>query len=111
MMNQVMLIGRMVSIEDIENNEKSILTIAINRNFKNSEGIYETDFIKCVLYKIISGRVKEYCTKGDLIGVHGRVKCGSEDKNLEIVADKITFLSSKKEDPIKVEEKEGEEDE
>ena len=45
---------------------------------------------------------KEYCDKGDILGVKGRVqsrvveKDGKKEYLMDIVAEKITFLSSKK---------------
>lgn len=108
-MNQVMLIGRIVAIDD------AIITIAVNRSFKNQDGIYETDFIKCNLLPYIFDKVKEYCEKGDLIGIRGRVRCGVENESLEILAEKITFLSTKQNLKTKeehtYEEDENEEDE
>lgn len=103
MMNQSMLVGRLIEkpeiIEDENGTKKCIITLAVNRAFKNADGVYETDFIKCLLWNNIAQNVCEYCIKGDLVGVRGRLRQGIENKELELVADKITFLSSaKKED-------------
>ena len=97
MINQVMLVGRIAKIEEIENQEikKINITIAINRKFKNVNGIYETDFIKCILYSNLANNTLEYCQQGDLIGIRGRLRCGVENENLEIIAEQITFLSTK----------------
>ena len=94
MINQVMLVGRIAKIEKLENEECKV-TLAIHRNSKNSEGIYETDFIKVLLFPSISEKINKYCEKGNLMGVHGKLRCSVENKELEIVADKVTFLSSK----------------
>lgn len=49
MNNLVTLIGRLArNVETIEEN-KAIITLAVQRNYKNEEGIYEVDFIPCVL--------------------------------------------------------------
>ncbi|MEG1146642.1 MAG: single-stranded DNA-binding protein, partial [Bacilli bacterium] len=62
---------------------------------------YETDFVDCVLWSGIATQTAEYCKKGDLIGVKGRLqtstyeKDGKTQKSLQVVAEKITFLSSK----------------
>ena len=54
MHNLVYLIGRLVSdpeLKTTENNkEYTTITLAVQRNFKNQDGIYETDFIKCSLW-------------------------------------------------------------
>lgn len=99
MLNQVVMVGRLVAkpiVEENENGRKvSEITLAVNRSFKNAEGIYETDFIKCTLLNGIAENTVEYCNKGDLISVKGRLQClgGNE---LQVVAEKITFLSNNK---------------
>ena len=99
MLNQVVIIGRLVEkpiVEENENGRKlSEITLAVPRSFKNAEGIYETDFIKCILWSCIAENTAEYCEKGDLISVKGRLQClgGSE---LQLVAEKITFLTNNK---------------
>ena len=99
MLNQVVMVGRLVAkpiVEENENGRKvSEITLAVNRSFKNAEGIYETDFIKCILWSCIAENTAEYCEKGDLISVKGRLQClgGSE---LQLVAEKVTFLTNYK---------------
>ena len=103
MLNQIVLVGRLVSdpqINETENGTKECnITLAVPRSYKNSDGIYETDFIPCLLYKGIAENTAEYCKKGDLIGIKGRIQTKQEeDKNItEIVAERVTFLSSRKE--------------
>ena len=78
------------------------LILAVQRSSKNSEGIYETDFIKCTLWNAIADRTAEYCKKGDIVGIKGRLQVSNyEDKegkkqySTEVIAEKVTFLSSK----------------
>ena len=78
------------------------VTLAVPRSFKNSEGQYETDFISCVLWKGIAENTVEYCKKGDLVGIKGRIQSRNieideETKKqvVEVVAEKVTFLSSR----------------
>ena len=101
MMNQIVLVGRLV--KNIEEGSKYI-TLACPRSFKNAEGYYDTDFIDIKLFGTIVQSTMEYCRKGDLIGIKGRIEALSIDdgdghytKKTEIVADKVTFLSSRKE--------------
>ena len=100
MLNQIVVIGRLVQdpeIVELENGSKSAnIKLAVPRSFKNEKGEYETDFIPVVLWNGVAENTKEYCHKGDLIGVKGRIE-GQDDKVI-VVAEKITFLSSKKED-------------
>lgn len=106
MINMVMLVGRLVQDPEIierENGKKvSRVTLAVNRKFKGSDGVYRTDFIDCVLWNNFAKNVNEYCSKGDLIGVRGRIqvetyeKDGIKRKITDVIAESITFLSSNK---------------
>lgn len=103
MLNQILLVGRLVQdaeIKELENEVKtSYITLAVSRSWKNADGIYETDFIPVRLYKGIAENTTEYCKKGDVIGVKGRIQTKQEEnKNIiEIVAEKVTFLPNRKE--------------
>ena len=99
MLNQVVIVGRLVEkpiVEENENGKKVCnITLAVPRSFKNAEGIYETDFIKCTLWNGIAENTAEYCNKGDVIGVKGRLECLSGNE-LQLIAEKVSFLSSGK---------------
>lgn len=106
MLNQIVLVGRLVSDPEIEKDEEgkkySCITIAIPRSFKNSEGMYDTDFVQLKLWNAVAENTKEYCHKGDIIGAKGRVQSytienedGTKETKMELIAEKITFLSSK----------------
>ncbi len=99
MLNQIVIVGRLVDrpiVEENENGRKvSEITLAVPRSFKNSEGVYDTDFIKCTLWQGVAENVCEYCEKGDLVGVKGRLQC-LEGNTLQAVAEKVTFLSSRR---------------
>ena len=90
MLNQIVLVGRI-----IENEEEGYITIAVPRYFKNEEGEYETDNIKCKVMENVEKNTKEWTKKGDIIGIRGRLQ--EEVGTLYVMAEIITFLSSKKE--------------
>lgn len=107
MLNNVVLVGRLTGnpeIVEIENGKKvTSIILAVNRNFKNSEGIYDTDFIRCILWNSIASSTTEYCRSGDVIGIKGRLQSSKfEDENgkshyvTDVVAERVTFLSSNK---------------
>lgn len=100
MLNQVVIVGRLtkeVEIKERENGKKyAYITIAVPRSYKNAEGVYETDFITCELWNGIAENTSEYCKKGDLLGIKGRLQ--SNENKLNVIAEKVTFLSSKKSD-------------
>ena len=77
------------------------ITLAVPRSFKNANGEYDTDFISCVLWKGVAESTVEYCKKGDLVGIKGRIQTRDVDlddethkKYVEVIAEKVTFLSS-----------------
>lgn len=107
MLNQAVLVGRIVQdpeLRETENGNKiANMTLAVPRSYKNTNGEYDTDFISCVLWKGVAENTVEYCRKGDLVGVKGRIQTRDvelEDetrkKYVEVVAEKVTFLSSKR---------------
>lgn len=108
MLNQIVLVGRLVKdpeVKTTENNRKrSFITLAIPRSFKNMDGEYETDFVDCILWDVVATNTKEYCKKGDIIGVKGRVqsriveKDNTKEYHLDVIAEKVTFLSGKKQE-------------
>lgn len=100
MLNQVVIVGRIsseIKKEEIDDKKTCIITLAVPRSFKNVNGEYETDFIKCKLWNGIADNVIEYCKQGDLIGVKGRLQTTKVDDKyiLELIAEKVTFLSSR----------------
>lgn len=108
MHNVVYLIGRLTEDPSLKNfgEEKDMLTInlAVQRSYKNENGLYETDFIRCILWNGIAKNTSEYCHKGDLVGVKGRLQTRKylneqeEEKYItEVVVDKVSFLASKRE--------------
>jgi single-strand DNA-binding protein len=105
MLNHVILVGRLVRDPELQLTEsgkkRSSITLAVSRGYKNPNGEYETDFLDCVLWTGIAENTSEYCKSGDLIGIKGRLQTwllenddGSKYKKVEVVAEKVTFLSS-----------------
>ena len=105
MLNQVVLVGRLVrdfEIYTTDHNKKvATITLAVPRSFKNLDGIYETDFIDCVLWENVAMNTKEYCHKGDILGIRGRLQSRTveadekKETHLEVIGEKVTFLSAK----------------
>lgn len=105
MLNQIVIVGRLVDepkMKELEDGKRvSNITLAVPRSYKNAQGEYDADFIDCILWSNIAEKTAEYCKKGDLIGVKGHIqtkvyeKDGNKIKNTEVLAEKVTFLSSK----------------
>lgn len=98
MLNQAVIVGRLVQdleIKELENgNKETEIILSCQRAYKNEEGMYETDFIPVRLFGKVAQNTLEYCHKGDIIGVRGRVQI--EDEKIVIMGERITFLSNNK---------------
>ncbi len=107
MLNQTIIVGRLVKDPELDvtdtGKKMSRITLAVPRSYKNSNGLYDTDYIDCKLWTGIAENTSEYCKRGDILGVKGRVQTRvlempDEKKRhiTEVVAEKVTFLSSNK---------------
>jgi single-strand DNA-binding protein len=106
MLNQLVLVGRIAKQPELRESENgknySFITLAVPRSFKNVDGQYDTDFIDCILWDNVASSTVKYCNKGDIVGIKGRLqtRVADEEKNkrytLEVIAEKVTFLSSNK---------------
>lgn len=94
-MNQVILVGRLLDVPKINDDNQVIITLGISRSYKNSEGDYEKDYIPCILFKN-SLTALSYLRKDDVVGIKGQIQ--QIDDKIVVAADKITFLSTKKRD-------------
>lgn len=87
MLNQVVVVGRLV-----KEPTKEELVISVTRNYKNEDGEYDSDIMK-INHKI-SSIVEQNIHEGYLVGVKGRLE--TENNEIKIKAEKLTFLSSRK---------------
>lgn len=98
-MNKAIVCGYLVR-EPEENGKAIKFTISVTRDYKNTEGNYESDFIRCVAFGQTGNFIKEYCHKGDLIGIDGAITTSKYEKdgktmyNTEIMANKTRKLSN-----------------
>lgn len=107
MLNQTILVGRITQdpkITELSDGKKVCnITVAVPRSYKNANGEYDTDFIRCTMWSNIALNTCEYCKQGDLIGVKGRIqtrvieKDNSKETIQEVLAEKVTFLAKTKE--------------
>ncbi len=106
MLNQVVLVGRLTSdpeLTKLETGKKvTTVTLAVQRSWKNEDGLYEADYIRCILWDAVAASTTEYCHKGDIVGVKGRIQTGNyDDKDgnkkytVDVIAEKVTFLTTK----------------
>ncbi|HEP5937583.1 TPA: single-stranded DNA-binding protein [Streptococcus pyogenes] len=105
MINNVTLVGRLVAPPDLRktpNNVSSLQgTLAVNRNFKNENGEREADFINFKAWRGTADIIAQYCSKGSLIGITGRIQVRSYEKDgqrryvTEVVAESVALLESR----------------
>ena len=107
MINNVVLVGRLVRDVDLKytNGGKAAtnFTLAVNRDFKNEQGVNEADFISCAAFGKQAENMARFLGKGSLIGVEGRIstrsyqaKDGKTVYVTEVITSKVGFLESKK---------------
>ena len=108
-MNIVILIGRLTSDPDPRYTPNGVavtrFTVAVDRQFKNSNGEKETDFINIVTWRKLAENCANYLTKGSLVAVEGRLQIrsyedsqGIKRKAAEVIAENVRFLDSRKGD-------------
>jgi single-strand DNA-binding protein len=106
MINNVVLVGRLANDPEMKYTPSGMpitnFRLAVDRNRKNEAGEKETDFLNIVAFQKTAELVAQYCDKGSLVGVEGRIQSRSwEDANgkrqymVEIVANNIRFLESR----------------
>ncbi|MFJ7920547.1 single-stranded DNA-binding protein [Lysinibacillus fusiformis] len=108
-MNQVGLVGRFTKDPVLRylsgNRVQTHFSLAINRNFKNSHGEVDTDFIFCTVWGRLAEHIVKYCGKGSLIGANGRIQTRSfvNEENTkifmtEVVVEDVRFYQLKQRD-------------
>lgn len=109
MLNQFTLIGRMAKTPQLQTTREGVpyirYTLAVRRTFKNQSGNYDTDFIQLVSWNKLAETVADYCTKGSLISVNGRIQMRSLETDgqkritiPDVIAETVTFLQLKRVD-------------
>ncbi|WP_078579156.1 single-stranded DNA-binding protein [Salipaludibacillus agaradhaerens] len=107
MLNQFTLIGRIARQPSLQTTREGIsytrFTLAVRRHFKNQAGQYDTDFVQLISWNKVAERIADFCSKGSLVSVNGRIQMRSfeveKEKRLtvpDVVAENVTFLQMKK---------------
>jgi single-strand DNA-binding protein len=106
MLNTITICGRICNELELKTTttgtEVLSFTVACERDFKNSNGEKEADFIDVVAYKNTAVFVSKYFAKGRMAIVDGRLqtrnwedKNGNKRKSVEIIANNVYFADSK----------------
>lgn len=108
MINSVVLVGRLTAEPELRKTPNGVSslqgTLAVNRNFKNHNGEREADFINFQSWRGVADVIAQYCSKGSLIGITGRIQTRNYENQqgqrvyvTEVVADNFQLLESQKE--------------
>jgi single-stranded DNA-binding protein 4 len=106
MINNVTLIGRLTRDAELRYTPSNIATaqfnIACNRNFKNANDEYDTDFINCVMWREQAERFCNWTRKGMLVGITGRIQTRNYENQqgqrvyvTEVVAESFQVLEKR----------------
>ena len=109
-MNCVQVIGRITADPEVKVTQsgKSILifSLAVQRDYKNRSGEYDTDFFRCVAYQSAADYLGKYAKKGDMLAVSGALRQntyenrdGKKVSSVEISVSSVQILSRKKSAP------------
>lgn len=103
MINNVTLVGRLTRDPELRYTPSNIaittFNMAVNRNFKNQTGDREADFINCMIWRQQAENFANWCKKGNLVGITGRIQTRNYDNQqgqrvyvTEVVADTFQLL-------------------
>lgn len=106
MLNTITVCGRICNELELKTTttgtEVLSFTVACDRDFKDSNGERQTDFIDVVAFKNTAVFVNKYFAKGRMAIVDGRLqtrmwedKDGNKRKSVEVIADNVYFGDSK----------------
>lgn len=110
MLNSLTLIGRLTETPTLKTIDGtytvSTFVLAVQRPFKNREGEYDADFLRVTVWDVLAKNLCEYCQKGDMVAVTGRLQSKlaefdfgntQEDKKrvvmIEIIGERVVYLA------------------
>ena len=97
-MNKVLLTGHIVKNIEIFNEKVGKFTIAVQRDYKNPDGDYDTDFLNCVLFTP-TDFLTNNLLRGTKVLVDGRIQVSVYEKgqkkhySTDIIVNKVEILS------------------
>lgn len=107
MLNEVVLQGRLTRDPELRTTNSGSpvcnFTLAVERDFKNSEGVRETDFIDVITWRNTAEFVSRNFHKGQMANAVGRLEVrkyqdrdGNTRTQYAVVADNVYFCGDKK---------------
>lgn len=104
-MNQIILIGRITADPELRTTQSGVnmvnFTIAVQRRYKNDQGRYDADFIRCVAWRQTADFLHQYATKGRKVALTGELQSRTYDKDgqkrtlFEVVANNVELIDKR----------------
>lgn len=110
MLNRIVLMGRLTKKTELRRTQSGVavtsFSLAVERDYKSQSGERETDFIDVVAWRSTAEFAAKYLDKGRMAAVTGSLqgrswkdKDGNKRRSMEVMADRIYFADSKREEP------------
>ncbi len=111
MINKTLLIGRLTKDPEVkkfkDGTSVASFTLAVDRNYKNKDGVREADFIPVVAWRKTAELLEKYTHRGEMLAVVGRLQTrsyetpdGSKRYVTEVVVDEVQFVQTKEKSDI-----------
>lgn len=104
-MNQVNLLGRLTANPDMRylpsGKAMVMFNLAVQRSYKNQQGEYDADFIRCKAFGKTAETIANFLIKGNRVAVSGEIQTGSYEKDgqriftTDVLVNQFTFIDSK----------------
>lgn len=109
-MNKAILIGRITKEPEIKYTQSGVgvvsFTLAVDRDVKDDNGNYITDFINCVAWRNQAEFIANWIKKGYLIAISGSIQVrswqtsnGENRSTTEVIVDSVKNLTPKENKP------------
>lgn len=106
MLNSVALTGRLTKPVDLRYTQSGTavgsFTIAVDRQFRSTNGERETDFINCAIWRKSAENFANFTHKGSLVGIEGHIQTRTYDNAqgqkvfvTEVIVENFAFLESR----------------
>ncbi|ALB29981.1 single-stranded DNA-binding protein [Companilactobacillus heilongjiangensis] len=108
MINRVVLVGRLTRDPELRYTSSGAavasFTVAVNRQFTNSQGERDADFIGCTIWRKAAENFVNFTKKGSLVGIDGRIQTSSYDNQqgqrvyrTDVIVENFSLLESRAE--------------
>ena len=104
MINRVIIVGRMVRDPELRRTGNGNAIVNFTLALDNySGGEKSTDFIPVTAFNKMATNIAQYCSKGSLVGVDGKIhsntyqnKDGKNVTYINVIADNVRFMDTRK---------------